>query len=82
MAENFRDRAVASLRGRHATKLRELADDIAKEAEYVLADLDRGRVPRLRNLRDAALQVGERIAALEAVDEMAAIYKDAENLDG
>ncbi len=79
MAENFRDYAVTSLRGRHAAKLRELAEDIAKEAEYVLADLDRGRVPRLRNLRDAALQISERIAALEAVEEMAAIYEDAEN---
>jgi hypothetical protein len=74
MAESFRDRAVQNLRARHATKLRELAEDITKEAGFVLADLDRGRVPRLRNLLDCANDISRRIAALEVVDEMTGYY--------
>jgi hypothetical protein len=71
---DLRDLAVGNLRDRHEAKIRELCADIAANAGYILADLDRSRVPRLRNLLDDAIQIATRIEALEAVAEMRKIY--------
>jgi hypothetical protein len=76
---NFKDRAYESIRGRHVAKVRELAESIQANAGYVLADLDRGRIPRARNLPDDTRELDRRLAVLEALEELKGIYDaDAE----
>lgn len=75
MAQDWKSHAVENIRSRHTAKLRELAEDAVAQAQYVLNDLDRGRVPRIRNLLDDAQQINARILALETMDEATAIYR-------
>jgi hypothetical protein len=79
MTDKQTQRAISNLRLRHEDKIRTLCEDIAKNAGYVLADLDRGRVPQLRSLLSDALGVAERIAALEAAAEVIGYYEAEEN---
>lgn len=75
MASESKDLATRNVRERHTAKLRELAEDALRQAQYILDDLDRGRVPRIRNLLDDAQQINARILAVETADEMAQIYR-------
>lgn len=75
MADKQTERAIANLRKRHEYKLREMAESIQANAGYLLADLDHGNAPNLRNLLHDAEMIAVRIEALEAVNETAAIYE-------
>jgi hypothetical protein len=79
MADAFHARATRSVRGRHEAKVRELAESLQANAGYLLADLDRGRVPQIRHVLHDALMIAERISALEAVREVTAIYESTED---
>lgn len=74
----WQTRAAGSIRTRHESKIRELAEDIIANAGYILADLDRDRVPVLRNLLADAQQISSRVAALEAIKELTEVYESAE----
>lgn len=80
MAEQWQEHAVRNIEDRHVSRIRELAESLRENAGYLLADLDRGREPRLRNVLGDAQQIAERIRALEAVREVTGIYesKDGE----
>lgn len=75
MASDYKDRATQNVRARHVAKIREMAEDAQSQAQYILADLDRDRVPRIRNLLEDAQQIFARIQALETADELAEIYR-------
>ena len=70
----YSERAYESIRDRHIAKVRELAESIQANAGYVLADLDRDRIPRDRALPDDTRELSRRLAVLEAIQELHDIY--------
>lgn len=75
MADKHTERTVSSIRARHVSHVRAFAGDISRNAGYVLAELEAGRVPHLRSLGQDVLMLAERVAALKAADEIAGIYR-------
>lgn len=79
MSDKWTERAVTSVRARHMTKIRALAEDIQRNAEFMLAALDRGRVPYLHTLPGEIQEIAERLQAVAAIDEIDEIYKAEED---
>jgi hypothetical protein len=66
--------ALESLYRRHMTGARNAARDLQESAGHVLRDLDAGRTPH-HSLVQSAVQLAERLRALEAMGEMQEIYE-------
>jgi hypothetical protein len=79
MSDSHTKRAVANLRARHEDKIRSLCEDIQANVGYALADLECGRVPRLRSILSDAQGIAERIAALNAAADVIGIYEAGES---
>jgi hypothetical protein len=77
---SFEQRAYESIRGRHIAKVRELAESIGSNAGYILADLDRGRIPRARSLPDDVRELDRRVNILEGLEELKGIYDSGERV--
>jgi 3-methyladenine DNA glycosylase AlkC len=73
----FEERAYKSIKSRHMVKVRELAEAIQANAGYVIADLDRARIPRSRSLPDDVRELDRRLNILEALEELKDIYDSA-----
>jgi hypothetical protein len=73
---DFEQRAYESIRARHITKVRQLAESIRDGAGYVLADLDRGDTfLHGHNIAEDAAELRRRLDVLDALKELKGIYE-------
>lgn len=76
---DFEERAYKSIRARHITKVRQLAESIRDGAGYVLADLDRGDTfLHGHNIAEDAAELRRRLDVLDALKELKGIYDSGE----
>lgn len=82
MAGRFQDRAVAGVRSRHESQIRENAERIREHAGYLIARLDKGRPDSVglyaEDIAASARRIVTSVAALEVVTELSATYESAE----
>ena len=75
MADIHTQRALRAQRERHEQQIRRSAERIAEYAGYILKRLDAGTIPSGFDLVDEAVEIRQRIWALEAIKDTEGIYE-------
>lgn len=77
MTETFEQRAIRNLNQRHLDGARRAALHIQETAGWILAELDKGQIPSHHLVADA-VDLEQRIAALDAVRDATGIWESAD----
>ena len=75
MTDKFTKRAIASQCSRHENQIRQCAERVQEYAGYILARLDAGTIPAGFDLVGDAVEIKQRIFALEAIKDTTGIYE-------
>lgn len=75
MADKHTERALRSQRERHEGQIRQSAERIQEYAGYILKRLDAGAIPAGYDLITDAVEIRQRIWALEAIKDIVGIYE-------
>lgn len=77
MAQRFEERYYSATYERRLDACRDALVSILDNTGYAVRDIERGRIPQMRNILTDALKLARYIEALEQMAEMKKVYDDA-----
>jgi hypothetical protein len=75
MVDKQTERALASLRNRHAAEALRCAERIRENVGYLITRLETGQSPAGFSLVDDAMEIAKRVAVLDAIGDTVGIYE-------